>query len=192
MSPANCKGRMPRYPRPMKFTEVLTTFAEFFEREKIRWAIAGGVAVAAWGYERGTQDMDFVISGDDRMKVTTFAESLGYETVYASDSFSHHLHPTEAFGRVDAIYLNGRTADDVFAKATMRVAAGKLLAPIVSAEHIAMMKAFAIKNDRSRLRADARDIEFLLTLPGINRDEVRNYFARFGLLELFDDIDSAR
>jgi hypothetical protein len=176
----------------MKFTEVLTTFAEFFEREKIRWAIAGGVAVAAWGYERGTQDMDFVISGDDRKKMTAFAESLGYETIYASDSFSHHLHPTEAFGRVDAIYLNGRTADDVFADATMRVAAGQTIAPVISAEHIAMMKAFAIKNDPTRRRADERDIEFLLTLPGIKRDAVRNYFARFGLLELFDDIDSSR
>jgi hypothetical protein len=176
----------------MQFTEVLTTFAEFFEREKIRWAIAGGLAVAAWGYERGTQDMDFVISGDDRKKVTAFAESLGYETVYASDSFSHHLHHTEAFGRVDAIYVNGRTADDMFANATMRVTAGSVLAPVISAEHIAMMKAFAIKAIPTRLRADSRDIEFLLTLPGIDREAVRNYFARFGLLEIFDDIDSAR
>lgn len=176
----------------MQFTEVLNTFADFFEREKIRWAIAGGVAVAAWGYERGTQDLDFVISGDDRKKMTGFAESLGYETIYASDSFSHHLHPTEAFGRVDAIYLNGRTADDVFARATMRVAAGNTIAPVVSAEHIAMMKAFAVKNDSTRRRADARDIEFLLTLPGIDRGEVRNYLARFDLLDLIDDIDSGR
>jgi hypothetical protein len=176
----------------MQFVDVLTTFANFFERERIRWAIAGGVAVAAWGYERGTRDMDFVVSGEDRQRVTTFAESIGYETIHTSESFSNHEHPTEAFGRVDAIYVNGRTADDMFAAATMRVAAGKVIAPVISAEHIAMMKAFAIKIDPTRRYRDGRDIEFLLTLPGIDREAVRNYFARFGLLELFDDIDSTR
>jgi hypothetical protein len=88
--------------------------------------------------------------------------------------------------------LNGHTADDVFASATMRAAAGSTIAPVISAEHIAMMKAFAIKNNPARRRADERDIEFLLTLPGVDRDAVRNYFARFGLLELFDDIVSGR
>jgi hypothetical protein len=176
----------------MQFTKVLTTFADFFERERIRWAIAGGVAIAAWGYERGTQDMDFVVSGEDRERVTSFAESIGYETVHTSESFSNHVHPTEALGRVDAIYVNGRTAEDMFAAATMRVAASNVVAPVISAEHLAMMKAFAIKNNPTRRYSDARDIEFLLTLPGIDREAVRNYFARFGLLELFDDIDSAR
>jgi len=176
----------------MQFTKVLTTFAGFFEREGIRWAIAGGVAVGAWGYERGTQDMDFVISGEDREKVTAFAESIGYETIHASESFSNHEHPMEAFGRVDAIYVNGRTAEDMFAAATTRTAVGDVIAPVISAEHIAMMKAFAIKTDPDRRYRDGRDIEFLLTLPGINREAVRNYFARLGLLELFDDIDSAR
>lgn len=175
----------------MQFTKVLTTFADFFERERIRWAIAGGVAVAAWGYERGTQDMDFVVSGKDHEKVAAFAESIGYETIHASESFSNHIHPTEAFGRVDAIYVNGRTAEDMFAAATKRVAAGNIVAPVISAEHIAMMKAFAIKMDPTRRYRDGRDVEFLLTVQGINREAVRNYFARFGLLELFDDIDSA-
>jgi hypothetical protein len=176
----------------MQFTRVLTTFAEFFERDRIRWAIAGGVAVAAWGYERGTQDMDFVVSGEDRDKVVAFAESIGYETIHSSESFSNHLHPTEAFGRVDVIYVNGHTAEDMFAAATKRVAAGDVIAPVISPEHITMMKAFAIKTDPTRRYRDGRDIEFLLTLQGINREAVRNYFARFGLLEFFDDIDPAR
>jgi hypothetical protein len=175
----------------MQFSEVLAMFAGFFERERIPWAVAGGLAVAAWGYQRATQDIDFVISGAAREKVTAFAESIGYETIHASESFSHHVHPTEDFGRVDALYVYGRTAEDMFASATRRVAAGKIAVPVVSAEHIAMMKAFAIKANPTRRRSDARDVEFLLTLPGIDREAIRNYFARFGLLELFDDIDSA-
>jgi hypothetical protein len=173
----------------MQFDAVLRTFAEFFEREKIPWAIAGGLAVAAWGYQRATQDIDFLIDGSDRGRIMAFAESLGYETIHASEAFSHHIHPSEAFGRVDALYVYGRTAEDMFAAATRRLAAGKVTTPVISAEHIAMMKAFAIKNNPSRRLSDSRDVEFLLTLPDINREAVRNYFARFGLLEVFDDIE---
>src|SRR5262249_46708902 len=37
------------YPRTMQFDEVLRTFGEFFEREKIPYAVIGGLAMQAWG-----------------------------------------------------------------------------------------------------------------------------------------------
>lgn len=174
----------------MQFDAVLRMFGDFFEREHIQWAVAGGLAVAAWGYQRTTHDIDFVVSGVSREKVTAFAESAGYETIHSSEGFSHHVHPIEDFGRVDALYVYGQTAEEMFASATKRLAAGKVSVPVISAEHIAMMKAFAIKANPTRKRGDARDVQFLLSLPGINREAIRNYFARFGLLEFFDDIDS--
>jgi hypothetical protein len=174
----------------MQFDAVLRMFGDFFERERIRWALAGGLAVAAWGYQRNTHDIDFVISGADREKVVAFAESAGYETIHSSEAFSHHVHSTEDFGRVDALYVYGQTALEMFASATKRIAAGKVSVPVISPEHIAMMKAFAIKANPTRRKGDARDVEFLLTIPGINREAIRNYFARFGLLEFFDDIDA--
>ena len=176
----------------MKFSEVLTTFAEFFEREQITWAIAGGLAVGAWGYQRATQDIDFVVSASVREKVTVFAESIGYKTIHSSDSFSHHVHPSEDFGRVDVLYMDGRTAAGLFAAATKRVAAGTVSAPVISAEHIAMMKAFAIKQNPARGFGDGRDVEFLLTLPDIDREAIRNYFERLGLLKIFNEIDHQR
>jgi len=143
----------------MQFTEVLTTFAEFFEREKIRWAIAGVLAVGAWGYQRYTDDIDFVVSGSERERVVAFAESLGYETTYASEGFSNHIHTVADWGHVDMLYLYDRTETELFAAATSRVVLPGLTAPVITPEHIAMMKAAAIRDRPERSFGDARDVE---------------------------------
>jgi predicted nucleotidyltransferase len=71
MSPAN---RIRGILGHVRFDEVLRTFAELFEREGMRWAVAGGLAMGAWGHARGTHDIDFLVSGDDRQRVIAFAD----------------------------------------------------------------------------------------------------------------------
>jgi hypothetical protein len=46
----------------------------------------------------------------------------------------------------------------------------------------------AMKNSPGRRFSDAQDVRFLLGLPGVDREFVRGYFGRHGLLELFDEI----
>lgn len=50
------------------------------------------------------------------------------------------------------------------------------------------MKAIAMRNSPHRVLVDSPDVQFLLRLPGVDRATVRDYFARHGLLELFDAI----
>jgi hypothetical protein len=38
---------LPRYPRAMQFGVVMGTLADFFEREGMRYALIGGLAVHA-------------------------------------------------------------------------------------------------------------------------------------------------
>lgn len=173
----------------MQFDEVLRTFSDFFEREHIRFAVAGGVAIHAWGRSRTTQDIDFAVDATARQRVIEFAESIGYATLHASDGYSNHEHATEAFGRVDLIYLYGQTADRVFADASRRIAFGVTEAPIPKPEHLIAMKVQAIKNAPKRVSIDVPDIEYLLTLPGVDRSVVRDYFERAGLLRIFDVIE---
>jgi hypothetical protein len=63
------------------------------------------------------------------------------------------------------------------------------IVPVLSAEHLAAMKIFAIKNDPTRTLAELEDIRFLLTLPGINRDEIRGYFEKHELGDLYAGIE---
>ena len=39
---------------------------------------------------------------------------------------------------------------------------------------------------------DAPDIAFLLALPGVDRDRVRDYFSQQGLLKIYDELEKER
>jgi hypothetical protein len=173
----------------MQFDEVLRTFAEFFKREGIRYAVAGGLAIHAWGRSRTTHDMDFVVDGAVQQKVVTFSESIGYRTLHVSSGYSNHEHPDQTFGSVDFLYVYGDTAERVFAEASSRVIAGDAEAPVPRPEHLIAMKVQAIKNAPRRVSIDVPDIEYLLALPGVDRNVVRDYFERAGLLRIYDVIE---
>jgi hypothetical protein len=173
----------------MQFDEVLRTFSDFFQRESIRYAVAGGLAIHAWGRSRTTQDIDFAVDGRWQRRVIAFAESIGYATLHISEGYSNHEHPQETFGRVDLLYLYGTTADRVFEAAAHRMVAGTTEVPVPKPEHLIAMKVQAIKNAPRRVSIDVPDIEYLLTLPGIDRPTIRDYFEQAGLLRIFDVLE---
>ena len=176
----------------MRFDVVLKTFSEFFEREAIRYAVVGGLAVHAWGGSRYTKDVDFVIDRRDRERAIAFAESLGYETLHVNESFSNHLHNNPELGRVDILYVDPQTAAKMFATTSTKQIVGDYSGPVASAEHLAMMKGLAMKNFPHRSLYEGEDVRILLSTPGVNREAVRDYFERIGMLELFDVIDKTR
>ena len=56
-------------------------------------------------------------------------------------------------------------------------------------EHLVAMKVRALKNDPSRKLQDLADIQRLYALPTVDREEIRVYFDRLGLTELYDEIE---
>ena len=48
------------------------------------------------------------------------------------------------------------------------------------------MKAFSIRNDPRREARELADIEALLHAPDVNRAEIREYLARYGLEDLLE------
>jgi hypothetical protein len=55
-----------------------------------------------------------------------------------------------------------------------------------------MMKAMAMKNFPHRALFEGEDVRQLMSVPGVDREAVRDYYRRNGLLELFDAIEKAR
>ena len=170
----------------MQFDEVLRTWKAFFEREGIRYALIGGLAMRAWGSGRTTEDVDFVVEIAARPRVLAFTESQGFETVYVSDAYSNHERGGD---RLDFMYVEPGTAEQIFARAEERAFIGDLTLNVASPEHLAAMKAIAIKWAPRRAYRDMSDVIHLLRLPGVDRAFVRDYFERKGLLEVFDDIE---
>jgi hypothetical protein len=176
----------------MRFDEVLRTFTDFFDREGIRFAVVGGLAIHVWGGSRFTKDVDLVVERSDRERVIAFAESRGYETLHVNDAFSNHAHADPDLGRVDILYVDHTTAGKMFAAATVRPIVGDYEGPVASAEHMAMMKGLAMKNFPHRALYEREDVRILMSVPGVDRNAVRDYFERIGMLEMLNGIDKER
>ncbi|MEW6488987.1 MAG: hypothetical protein AB1578_13865 [Thermodesulfobacteriota bacterium] len=173
----------------MNYFKVLCALDDFFTREGVRYAVVGAFALHAYGLTRATADLDLVSESQGQSRTLAFLEGLGYEALHVSPGYSNHVHPLGALGRVDFVYVGGTTADELFAAARKLLVLQGRTFPVPCPEHLAAMKAFAVKNAPERALRDLADVEFLLGLPEVKRDEVRASFERYGLGERFREIE---
>lgn len=115
-------------------------------------------------------------------------EAGGYRTLHRSGGYSNHSHPEAARGDLDFVYVQGETADKLFASCRKAQGPGGREAPVPSPEHLAALKVFSLKNDPDRAFRDQEDLRFLLHLPGVDQGKIRSYFERHGLGERFQEI----
>jgi hypothetical protein len=161
-------------------------------REGFRVAVIGGVALTAYGHPRMTLDLDVVTDAPAQDMIVAFMESQGFETLHRSSGYSNHRHPDRSRGRVDFMYVGGPTADKLFASAKELPGPGgrPILVPIP--EHLIAMKVQAMKDAPERTWQDLVDIAYLFRLDGVDRDEVRQYFERAGLVEKWNELTQSR
>jgi hypothetical protein len=174
--------------RPLEFAKALECVTAFLEERKVRYGIVGAVGLHAYGLTRATADLDFVVEERGRPDLIRFLESLGYESVHVSEGYSNHVHPLGSRGRIDFVYVDEKTAEILFEDArSLDVLPGrKALVP--RPEHLAAMKVLAMKNDPARTFQEMSDIRYLLTLPGVDAQKIRDYFVKHGLESRFDEI----
>lgn len=173
----------------MDFYTVLGAISGFLEEKGRRYAVIGGVALASYGFYRQTIDFDFVVEASVQEELIGFMETLGYETLERSSGYSVHEHPNQAWGHVDFLYVKPETGEEIFGSSRLGPGPRGVEIPLPKPEHLIAMKVLAIKNNPSRAFQDMADIRFLLTLPGVDRQESRGYFERHGMGERFDEIE---
>lgn len=176
----------------MDVQRVLSLIRAPLERDAIPVALAGAFAINAYGMGRATADLDLVAPLRAQPLLVSTLESHGYETLYRSDGFSNHLHKDAALGRVDFIYVDDATAQKLFPPShTMTIAGvGTVLVPRV--EHLIAMKVQAIKNNYARRHKDLADIQHLLSQPGVDKEEARQYFERAGMQEDWNGLSNRK
>jgi hypothetical protein len=97
------------------------------------------------------------------------------------------VHADRDLGRIDFVYVDADTADLLFAAARPTPwGQGTLVVP--SPVHMIALKVHAMKNDPTRTLREMADIQHLLLLADVDREEARGYFQKAGLLERFDEI----
>ena len=172
----------------MNFASVLRAVTDFLDSQGARYAVIGGVALAMYGFPRTTLDLDLVVEAAVQEDLIHWMEGRGYQTLHRSSGYSNHSHPEADWGKLDFVYVRGETADKLFAGCRQTPGPGGLTVPVPRPEHIAALKVAAMKNDPDRIFRDQEDIRFLLSLPDVDRAEIRGYFERHGLTERFDEI----
>jgi hypothetical protein len=173
------------------FGAVLRRVTAFLAGRQYRFALIGGVALAAYGLARTTLDLDLLVESGAQIDLIAFLESLGFATLHRSTGYSNHLHPEPSWGRLDCVYIGGSTSERIFTACRVAMAPGGLELPLPKPEHLAALKVVAMKNDPGRTFQEMADIRFLLQLPQVDRQEVRGYFARHGLEERFNDLEES-
>src|SRR5215510_9096071 len=95
-------------------------------------------------------------------------------------------------GRVDFMYVQGETAEKLFASAKALPGPGGRSILVPKPEHLIAMKVQAMRDAPERAWQDLVDIAYLFQLDGVNRDEVRQYFERAGLAERWHELTQGR
>ena len=76
----------------MNYKNQLLLLTDFFNHEKLDYALIGAFALHAYGYTRATKDVDFITRLEYQEIIIKYLESIDFETLNRSDSFSNHLY----------------------------------------------------------------------------------------------------
>lgn len=176
----------------MDAERLLGLVAGHLDRISAPWALAGGFALNALGYARLTKDVDLVIDEAARDPLLRALVEDGFAVLYTSEGYSNLLHADPALGRLDVIWLEGETSRKIFAGCKEIPGPGSRPIRVPRPEHLVAMKVAAIANNPDRGLRDLADIEYLLSLPGLDDNEVHGYFARKGLLDVWERLRRPR
>jgi len=174
----------------MTLKDQINNLREFFERERLDYAVIGAFALHAYGYTRATQDIDFITRLEYQDKIIAYLESLGFETLNRSPGYSNHLSPVGSI-RIDLVYIEGKTAEMIFEGVQKKSLMVQYELPVVSPEHLIALKLFAVRNDPDRKFKELADIKEIMKMTPVNQEEVRVYFKDYGLEEYYYEIIEA-
>ncbi|MEE9280618.1 MAG: nucleotidyl transferase AbiEii/AbiGii toxin family protein [Myxococcota bacterium] len=163
---------------PGALEQVVTVLGE----AQVQHALIGGLALAAHGAGRATQDIDFLVDGARSSDVHSLMERLGYRALHRSENAANYASDANERGRVDFLF-----ALRPYAKAMLARAESQRLFPsdplevrVVDAADLIGLKVQSSSNDASRHRIDMADIVRLLRGGGdVDMQRVREYFRLF-------------
>jgi predicted nucleotidyltransferase len=151
----------------------------------VRYALIGGLALAAHKVVRATQDVDLLVDSGHADEIDKALLKLGYHCVYRSSEAGNYQRGDE---RLDFLYASRPSARNLLSQASERTTG---LGPlhVVSAEGLIAFKLQALSNNPRR----AQDLEDIRALLRSNRDEldmaeVRRYFTLFGRENLLEEL----
>ncbi len=171
----------------MKFFEAIDTETR---KRHLRFLVIGGLAVNLYGYSRDTADLDLLIGVSQRGQWLGFFFELGYTVHKDAGVFIQLLPPKQGAWPVDLMLVQEGTFATMFAAGHEEDLYGTR-SRIPSLEHLIALKLHALKNGRfERYLKDFLDVENLMLINrlDIKSENMRQLFAKYGTMELYDKI----
>ena len=164
----------------MDFGLVFKTILEKFSAQKIQHALIGGFALHAAGYQRATNDIDFLIAEEDASKAKQILLALGYEVTNENEQFANFWHPMKPLGNVDFLFARGQYTKNMLGRATEQTLLNdQCKIKVVIPEDIIGLKIQASAHEKRR-NQDIADIEAILeNNKQLNVNAIREYAQLF-------------
>ena len=163
-------------------TELLDSVHACLEAAGVDHALIGAFALAAWGVQRATNDIDFLIDGAKVAAARSALENKGFTVFHASDEVLQMAGP----GPVDFVLARRPLSQAMLARASARTFRGiKCIGP----EDLIGLKIQAYKNDPRRELQDRADIQRLIEVtPSPDWARIKQYADLFSEWATVEDL----
>jgi hypothetical protein len=152
------------------------------EAAGVEHALIGAFAMAAWGVQRATNDVDFLIDGTKATQARQALESAGFTVFHASDEVLQMGGP----GPVDFLLARRPLSLAMLARASARTYRG---IGCVEPEDLIGLKIQAYRNDARRELQDRADIQRLIeVLPTLDWARIKQYADLFSEWPAVEDL----
>ena len=175
----------------MDFVLVFKFIIETFNREKIDFAIIGGLALQFSGISRATRDIDLLIFSEDKAKVKDIMLRHRYKLLYESEDVLNFYSNNFQLGKVDFLLAHRKYAVTMLKRAEEKeILEGKFKVKVLTVEDQIGLKVQSSSNDPERLHQDMADIELLIknNYHDLDLNLLREYFSLFERKEEFEKI----
>ena len=177
----------------MNFITAVPKLTDAFDREGLRYALIGGLAMALRGVQRTTLDADFILLSDDLDRADGILNSLGYQREFQSENISHYQSKDSDLGRVDLLHAFRSATLGMLDRAERMSFTSTCQIPVVHTEDLIGLKVQAANNDPARFDSDWADIRRLIshcgeTSQAIDWELVGDYLALFEQTDRLDEL----
>ncbi len=172
----------------MDFKLILEKLLTSFEKDSIRYALIGGMALGAWGVPRGTVDIDFLVNRDDMEKVDGIMRGMKYECKYRSENVSQYVSCLKIYGEVDFLHAFRTPSLSVLQRTVNKdIFNGAISIKVLKVEDLIGFKLQGMTNDETRKALDLSDIESLMEANKtiLEWEMIKEYFDLFECGDLF-------
>ncbi len=166
----------------MSLINGITKFTDELIQEKISFGIIGGLAVFAYGGERTTFDVDFLIHSQHKQAIDKIAKKLNLKVINENPEVIQLSGDIQ----VDIIFANRPNAQAMLQRLRK---VGALPYPVVSPEDLIGLKIQAFVADRSREFIDKGDILTIIkNVPNLDFQKIKEYADIFNVWTEIEDI----